>query len=53
MIGNTAEARLCCSSRSDGGMLRVWFSYSPFVPSEHGVKMAAPLGRHDRNLRML
>jgi hypothetical protein len=24
-------------------MLRVWFSSSPFVPSEHGVKMTAPL----------
>jgi hypothetical protein len=37
MIGNTAEAWPCCSSRSDGDMLRVWFSCSPFVPSEHGV----------------
>jgi hypothetical protein len=23
-------------------MLRVWFSCSPFMPSEHGVKMTAP-----------
>jgi hypothetical protein len=24
-------------------MLQVWFSYSPFVQSEHGIKMTAPL----------
>jgi hypothetical protein len=24
-------------------LLRAWFSCSPFVPSEHGVKMIAPL----------
>jgi hypothetical protein len=27
----------------DGDVLRVWFSYSPFVPSEHGIKMTTPL----------
>jgi hypothetical protein len=43
MIGNTAEALSCCSSRSDGDTLRVWFICIPFVPSEHGVKMTAPL----------
>jgi hypothetical protein len=32
-----------CSSRFDGNMLRVRFSCSPFVPSEHGVKMTAPI----------
>jgi hypothetical protein len=41
MIGSTAEAVSCCSSRSDGDMLRVWFSCSPFVSSESGVKMVA------------
>jgi hypothetical protein len=41
-IGNIAETRSSCSSRSDGNTLRVWFSCSPFVPSEHGVKMTAP-----------
>jgi hypothetical protein len=24
-------------------MLRVWFGYIPFVPSERGIKMTAPL----------
>jgi hypothetical protein len=43
MIGNTAEAWSCCSSRSDGEMLRVWFSSSLLVSSEHGVKMTAAL----------
>jgi hypothetical protein len=43
VIGNTAEALSCCNSRSDGNMLRVWFSCSSFVPNEHGVKMTAPL----------
>jgi hypothetical protein len=43
MIGNTVEAWSCCSSRSDGDMLRVWFSCSPFVPEEHSVKLTAPL----------
>jgi hypothetical protein len=43
MIGNTAEAWSCCSLRSDGDMLRVWFSCSSYVPCEHGVKMAAPI----------
>jgi hypothetical protein len=42
MIGSTAEAWSCCSSRSDGDMLRVWFS-CPFVPNECGVKMVATL----------
>jgi hypothetical protein len=28
---------------SDGDMLRVWFSCSPFVPSKHGVNMTAPI----------
>jgi hypothetical protein len=41
IIGNTAEAGSCCSSRSDGDMLRVWFSRRPFVQSEHGVNMTA------------
>jgi hypothetical protein len=39
MIGNTAEDWSYCSSRSDSDMLRVWFSCSPLVPSECGVKM--------------
>jgi hypothetical protein len=43
VIGNIAEAWLCCCSRSDGDMLRVWFSRRPFVPSDHGVKVIAPL----------
>jgi hypothetical protein len=43
MIGNTAEAWSCCSSRSNGDMLRVWFSISPFVSSDRGVKTIAPL----------
>jgi hypothetical protein len=43
MIGNAAEARSYCSSRSDSDMLRVWLSCSPFVPSECGVKMVATL----------
>jgi hypothetical protein len=43
MIGNTAEAWSYCSSRSNGDMLRVRFSYSQFAPSESGVNMAAPL----------
>jgi hypothetical protein len=45
MTGNTAEAWSHCSSRSDGDMLRVWFSYSLSVPSEHGIhgiKMTVP-----------
>jgi hypothetical protein len=43
MIGNTADVRSFCSSRSDGDMLWVWLSCNPFVLSEHGVKMTAPL----------
>jgi hypothetical protein len=43
MIGNTAEAWSCYSSRSGSDMLRVWFSCSPFVPSEHDATMTAPL----------
>jgi hypothetical protein len=43
MIGNTAEVWSYFSSRSDNDMLRVWFSCSPFVPSECGVKMVATL----------
>jgi hypothetical protein len=43
VIGNTAEACSWCSSRSNGDILRVWFNFSPFVRSEHGVKMTAPL----------
>jgi hypothetical protein len=39
MIGNTAEAWSYCSSRSDNDMLQVWFSCSPFVPSNCGIKM--------------
>jgi hypothetical protein len=42
-IGNTAEAWPCCSTRSDGDMLRAWFSCHPFVPREHGVNMTAAL----------
>jgi hypothetical protein len=42
VTGNTAEAWLCCSSRSDSDMLWVWFS-CPFVPSECCVKMVATL----------
>jgi hypothetical protein len=42
VIGNTAEAWSCCSSRSDRDMLRVWFSCTLFVPIEHGVKVTAP-----------
>jgi hypothetical protein len=38
MTGNTADAWSYCSSRSDSDMLRVWFSRSPFVPSDCGVK---------------
>lgn len=38
----SAEAWSYCSSMSDGGMLRAWFSCSPFI-GELGVKMAAPL----------
>jgi hypothetical protein len=41
MIGSTAEAWSCSSSRSDGDMLRVWFSCIWFVSSEHHVKMTA------------
>jgi hypothetical protein len=40
-VGNTVEFCSCYSSRSDGGMLRVWFRYGPFVPNEQGVKMTA------------
>jgi hypothetical protein len=43
MIDNTAEAWSCCSSRSGGNMLQVWFSCSLFVPNEHSIKMTAPL----------
>jgi hypothetical protein len=43
MIGNTAEAWSYRSSRSESDMLRVWFSCSPFVLSECGVKMVAML----------
>jgi hypothetical protein len=42
VIGNTAETWSCCSSRSDCDMMRVWFSCSPFVPSEQGVKVTVP-----------
>jgi hypothetical protein len=41
MHGNTAEAWTC--TRSNGGMLRVWFNCSPFVPREHGIKMTVPV----------
>jgi hypothetical protein len=43
VIGNTADVSSCCSSKSDVGMLRVWFSCGPFVPSKHGVKMTDSL----------
>jgi hypothetical protein len=43
MIGNTAEALSCCSSRTDSDMLQVWFNCSPFVLSEHCTKMTTPL----------
>jgi hypothetical protein len=43
MIGNTADAWSHCSSRSDSGMLQVWFSCRLFVQSEHGIKIADPL----------
>lgn len=43
MIGNTVQAWSHCTSRSGSDMLRVWFSCSPFVPSECGVKMVATL----------
>jgi hypothetical protein len=43
MIGSTAEAWSYCSSVSDRDLLRVWFSCSPSVLSEHGVKMSAAL----------
>jgi hypothetical protein len=43
MVGNNTEAWSCFRSRSDGDLLRVWFSYSPFVPSGYGVKVTAPL----------
>jgi hypothetical protein len=43
MIGNTTEAWSCCSLRSDGDMLGVWFSCILFVLREHGVKVVAPL----------
>jgi hypothetical protein len=43
MTGNSAETSSYSSPRSDGDMLRVWFSCSPFVPSKRDVKMAAPL----------
>jgi hypothetical protein len=41
MIGNTAEAWPYCRSRSDIDMLRVWFTCSPFMPSERGVNTVA------------
>jgi hypothetical protein len=43
MIGNSAEAWSCSSSRSDGDMLRMWFICSPFVLSAHDIKMTVPL----------
>jgi hypothetical protein len=43
MTGNTAEAWYLYCSSSGSDMLRVWFSCSPFVPSECGVKMVATL----------
>jgi hypothetical protein len=42
-MGNTAETWSCCTSSSDGDMLRVWFSCSPFLSSQHGVKTSAGL----------
>jgi hypothetical protein len=44
MIVIIAEVWSCCSSRSDGDMLQMWFSYNPFMLSEHGVKMDSPQG---------
>jgi hypothetical protein len=38
MIGSTAHAWSRCVSRSDGEMLRGWFSCTPSVASKHGVK---------------
>jgi hypothetical protein len=43
MIGNTIEGWSCCKLRSDSDMLRVWFSSSPFVLSQCGVKSVATL----------
>lgn len=43
MTGNTADVWPCYSSRSDGDILRVWFSSCRSVPSEHSAKMTAPL----------
>jgi hypothetical protein len=43
VIGNTVGAWLYCTSGRDGDLLRVWFSCSPFVPSECGVKVTAAL----------
>jgi hypothetical protein len=40
--GSIADAWPCRSSRSDGDMLRVWFSCGRFVPSEHDVKATGP-----------
>lgn len=40
VTGNTTEAWSFCTSRSD---MWAWFRCSPFVPSERGVKMVAPL----------
>jgi hypothetical protein len=42
-VDSTAEAFSCCSSRSNGDMLRVWLSCSQFVPNERGVKIVAAL----------
>jgi hypothetical protein len=48
IFGNIAEAWSCYSSRSDGDMLRVWFS-CPFVTSECGVKTVATLNHISRD----
>jgi hypothetical protein len=40
VTGSTAEALLCCSSRSDSDMLRVWSSFN-LTCVECGIKMVA------------
>jgi hypothetical protein len=44
MLDNIAKDWSCCSLRLDRDMLRVWFSCSSFVPSEHGAKLTASPG---------
>lgn len=39
-LGNIAEVWSYRSTRSEGGVLRVWFIF-PSVQSKHGVKVAA------------